>query len=160
MLTFGGNRAEYSLESQVYGCFRWHKSRHVCFVLRLGKVKWGLCYAVSNIAPQTFSGIYWFNWTLIDDVRNRIIKRHFICYSLLFFGLTASCCVCLLPYFRFNRFFVPKSGKFCMFFSPFEANMGGANQWLDSKLEPQLPEKMFNKRKAYEVVTKHWKECQ
>lgn len=24
--------------------------------------------------------IYWFNWTLIDDVRNQIMKRHFVCY--------------------------------------------------------------------------------
>lgn len=51
--------------------YRWN--RRTCCLSK----HWGL--AVSNTAPHTFSGIYWFNWTLIDDVRNRIIKRHFVC---------------------------------------------------------------------------------
>lgn len=50
----------------------------------------GARIAVSNIAPPTFAGIYWFNWTLIDDVRNRIIKRHLVCcFSFPVFCLSA-----------------------------------------------------------------------
>lgn len=46
---------------------------------RMGDIVGG-SLAVSNI----FTGIYWFNWTLIDDVRNRIIKRHLFVVFLSF----------------------------------------------------------------------------
>lgn len=64
-------------QHKVLGGFGGNGERRVC-----GR----MTGAVRIIAPHiyTFSWIYWFNWTLIDDVRNRIIKRHFVCCFPLF----------------------------------------------------------------------------
>lgn len=62
----------------------------VCVSTRSVWVWGGKTFVCPSACEQYCAGIYWFNWTLIDDVLDRIIKRHFICYSLMLFRI--SCC--------------------------------------------------------------------